>query len=126
MKNKVLGLHTQINIFKSMIDNMHCTDSSGKLIDIEQSIEKVIEQLLNTKDKLNAVYVIGNGGSASVASHATTDFINVCKLRAFTLHDAPLMTCMTNEFGYEQAYSRILNTILCQRDILVAISSSGK
>jgi D-sedoheptulose 7-phosphate isomerase len=123
---KHLELTARSNEFDSVIANTICTSNTGKEQDIEKSIQNLIAQLLNGREQGNAVYLVGNGGSAGIASHALTDFLNVCKLRAFTLHDSSLMTCMANDFGYEVAFARILDTVLRPNDILIAISSSGK
>ena len=69
---------------------------------------------------------MGNGGSAAVASHALVDFINVAKIHTQVLHESSLITCMANDYGYENAYSRVLSTFMKSGDILIAISSSGK
>jgi D-sedoheptulose 7-phosphate isomerase len=71
------------------------------------------------------VYLVGNGGSAGVASHAATDFFN-SELRALTLHECSLMTCMANDFGYDNAFARMLSQMVEPGDLVVAISSSGK
>ena len=124
MKN--IGLSVRSNEFNSIISNTVCTNNAGKEQDVEKSIRDLIAQFLNCRHQGNTIYLIGNGGSAGIASHALTDFLNVCKLRAFTLHDSSLITCMANDFGYENAFSRILNTVMKPNDILIAISSSGK
>ncbi len=72
------------------------------------------------------MYIIGNGGSAAIAGHAVTDFVNMCKLSAQTLHDPSILTCMTNDFGYENAYALMLRQYAAEGDVLVAISSSGR
>src|SRR3990167_330666 len=126
MIKKNLGLALRSDEFKTVIDGMTCTDAMEKIYVIEEALQKFIEQLHYVRKKNNAVYLIGNGGSAGVASHALTDFLNVCRLRAYVLHDSSLITCMANDFGYEHAYARILNTVMCSGDMLIAISSSGK
>lgn len=125
MTIKSFELLERINEFKSVMDNCVCTDSNNKTLNTEQGINKLIEQLNYNKTQGNAVYLIGNGGSAAIASHALTDFLNVCRLRAFTLHDNSLITCMANDFGFENAFANIVNTVLRPGDILIAISSSG-
>lgn len=112
--------------FASVIENTISTDINGQLFSLEQTLNQVMEQFKNTKSNGGAVYLVGNGGSAAVASHAITDFTNVCRLRAFTLHESSLITCMTNDFGYENAYARLCKTVMRPGDILIAISSSGK
>ena len=72
------------------------------------------------------LYIIGNGGSAAIASHALTDFVNSSKLAAQVLHESALITCMSNDYGYENAYANILNIQMNSNDILIAISSSGR
>lgn len=126
MTVKNLGLSSRCNEFKFVMDNVICTDSDNKPYDIEQAAKKVMEQLIQNGNHGNSVYLIGNGGSAAVASHTVTDFANVCRLRAHTLHESSLITCMTNDFGYENAYARLINTLMRPGDILIAISSSGK
>lgn len=84
-----------------------------------------MRMLAQVRKNQNSVYVIGNGGSAGVASHAVIDFVNVAKLRAFTLHESALLTCMANDYGYENAFARILAQMANPGDMLIAISSSG-
>lgn len=85
----------------------------------------VMRRLAQACESQGSVYVIGNGGSAGVASHAVIDLVNVAKLRAFTLHEPALLTCMANDYGYEQAFARLLAQMAKPGDVLIAISSSG-
>ena len=57
---------------------------------------------------------------------AVIDFMNVGKLSAITLHDSATLTCMANDYGYENAFSNIIKLTLKPKDILIAISSSGQ
>ena len=120
-----LSLQSRINQFSSTFESIELTEKHGALMSIEQGIEILMNMLFLTRKNNNTVYVIGNGGSAAVASHAVTDLSNVGKFRAFTLHDQSLLTCMVNDYGYENAFSRILGQVAMQGDILIAISSSG-
>lgn len=94
--------------------------------EIEPALEKALDVLRINRAQGGHLYIIGNGGSAGVAAHAVTDFVNVAKLRASTLHDSSLLTCMSNDYGYDNAFKRILETMLKPQDVLIAISSSGK
>jgi D-sedoheptulose 7-phosphate isomerase len=82
--------------------------------------------LLQTRQKRGIVYVIGNGGSAGIASHFVTDLMKTLEIPASTLFDSNLMTCIGNDYGYESVFSHPLNMILRPESLLVAISSSGK
>ena len=77
------------------------------------------------KETDRKVIFIGNGGSASVASHMAIDFLNVLKIPAQTIHDPSSITCFSNDFGYENSFANSLDVLLNPGDILVAISSSG-
>ena len=72
------------------------------------------------------VFLAGNGGSSVLVSHALTDLINVAGLRAQTLHESALLTCMANDYGYENAFARVLNVQAAKGDLLIAVSSSGR
>ena len=72
------------------------------------------------------VFVIGNGGSSGIAGHHVNDLVNMIRVKAFTITDSNLITCMANDYGYESVYSKPLSILFEQNDLLVAISSSGK
>jgi len=102
------------------------TDKQANELKAEQALNRILLYLSNTKQQQRAVYLVGNGGSAGIVSHALTDFINMAGLRAFTLHDISLLTCMANDYGYEQVYAQSLKTLIQNQDILLAVSSSGQ
>jgi len=121
-----LSLEARLVEFRGVLGTIQITDASGGVQAIEQAMGRLLMLLKDLRAKGRSVFVIGNGGSDAVASHAVTDFINVGKLRATTLHDASTLTCMTNDYGYEFAFSRILSTLAHPGDMLIAISSSGQ
>jgi D-sedoheptulose 7-phosphate isomerase len=102
------------------------TDAKGARRDVEGALADLVEALKQLRSRGSRLFLVGNGGSAGVASHAVTDFLNVGKLRASTLHDPALLTCMSNDYGYEAAFARIVSTLASAGDMLVAISSSGQ
>lgn len=70
-------------------------------------------------------FFIGNGGSAAIASHMTADFMKNGGMKTYSLYDNSVTTCMGNDYGYEYIFSRPLEFLLNEDDLLVAISSSG-
>lgn len=82
--------------------------------------------LLGAKSNQGIVYLIGNGGSAGIASHFSIDFLNACRVPSNTLYDSNILTCVGNDYGYENIFSKPLETLMTSNDLLVAISSSGK
>ena len=121
-----MALATRSAEFQRVIGSLEATDIEGARRESEQAIADLIALLEELRARGGRLYVVGNGGSAGVASHAVTDFLNVGKLKAATLHDPALLTCMSNDYGYEAALARILATLASPGDILIAISSSGQ
>lgn len=119
-----LGNRTQQ--FSALLDSCEINGKDGSSLGIEPGINAVLKMLVHARNNGGSVYVIGNGGSAAVASHAVIDLINVAKLRAFTLHEPSVLTCIVNDYGYENAYSRLLAHMARPEDVLIAISSSGR
>tara|TARA_Y100000816_G_scaffold288739_1_gene273866 strand:- start:412 stop:1023 length:612 start_codon:yes stop_codon:yes gene_type:complete len=101
-----------------------------KNIDIE-NIKKFIEILLEAKQKKSTVYFIGNGGSASTASHFANDLAigtNSSKnpLKVISLVDNnAIMTAIANDYGFEEVFLRQIKIYCKKDDVLVAISASG-
>jgi D-sedoheptulose 7-phosphate isomerase len=98
---------------------------SGEISE-EMALELTHQKLFETKDNNGIVYVIGNGGSAGIASHFSTDLMRTLGLASQTLYDSNLITCLSNDLGYENVFSYQLLKLLKPSDLLIAISSSGK
>jgi D-sedoheptulose 7-phosphate isomerase len=72
------------------------------------------------------VMVVGNGGSAAMASHFAIDLNKRAGVRALALNDAAALTCLANDFGYEHAFAKQVEYLGAPGDMLVAVSSSGR
>jgi D-sedoheptulose 7-phosphate isomerase len=72
------------------------------------------------------VIVVGNGGSAAIASHIAVDFTKAAKIRAINFNEADLITCYANDYGYDQWVAEALESYADCGDIAILISSSGK
>ena len=119
-------LRTRSEELHSVVISAQVTDASGERLETDASIVQMLDVLSELRRRGGSLYLVGNGGSAAIAGHAVTDFLNVGGLRAMTLHDSSLMTCMANDYGYENGFARVLSTLATQGDVLIAISSSGK
>ena len=112
--------------FQAIIEKAEFSDHEGNSLDCEKGIQKNLGMLGNLKDRGGNLFLVGNGGSAGVVSHILTDFINVNKLNARTLHESSLLSCMSNDYGYENSFSEPLSTLAREKDLLIAVSSSGR
>ena len=122
----VMALEARVRQFAGVMESARVTRPGGEAPATEAAMRDLLALLKRWREAGATVYVIGNGGSAAVASHAVTDFLNVGRMRATTVHDSSLMTCMANDFGYEVAYANILKVMARPGDGLIAISSSGR
>lgn len=100
--------------------------SKTKEIDSNQALSMVHFLLRQTSAVEGIVYVIGNGGSAGIASHFSTDLLRTLEIGSVTLFDSNHLTCFSNDFGYERVFEMPLRRLLRPKDLLIAISSSGK
>lgn len=101
--------------------------SSELLITLDRGIDLVIydlKQLILTAGK--RLMVIGNGGSAAIAAHALEDYTNMGGLKTIDFYSPALLTCIANDYGYENVFSRPIEIFAEKNDMLFAISSSGK
>ena len=86
-------------------------------------IAKILKKIKKNKKK---VILVGNGGSAAMASHVSVDLTKMCKIRAVNFNEADLLTCFANDYGYENWVKEALSSYADKGDLLICISSSGK
>ena len=72
------------------------------------------------------VIIVGNGGSAGIASHATMDFTKVAGYRAVNFNESSTITCLANDYGYENWVKMAIKFYADKNDVVILISSSGK
>lgn len=94
-----------------------------------KNLDKI--KLQNLKDNIKncsgTIYIIGNGGSSSIASHACNDILKSFKKKAFNLTDnVAAFSAYSNDISYEDALKEILKDILKSDDLLICLSTSGK
>ena len=91
----------------------------------EKNLEQTIKSIKKTIKKNGKVYVIGNGGSASIASHVSVDFAKVAGVPSSTFNNANLITCFANDYGYENWVTEAIKAYTNKNDMFILISSSG-
>jgi D-sedoheptulose 7-phosphate isomerase len=96
------------------------------------TLARIGDILLKAKADGRTVFLMGNGGSAATASHVTNDLVKGCRVgdapgfRALCLSDSnALVTCLANDFSYEEIYSILLRTYAQKGDVVIAFSGSG-
>jgi D-sedoheptulose 7-phosphate isomerase len=98
-------------------------DNTGVLLeDMSLAKEKILQTHLSGKKLM----VIGNGGSAAVASHFSVDMTKNAGVRCMNLNESSLITCFSNDYGYEHWIEKAVEFYGDAGDLLIAISCSGK
>jgi len=72
------------------------------------------------------VILVGNGGSAAIASHGAVDLTKTAGIRSVNFNEAGLITCFANDYGYENWVRKALEFYADEGDLIILISSSGK
>lgn len=106
---------------------------SDYLIELNKSILNVENDMLydlsrrvvETNKSNNKIILIGNGGSAAMASHVAVDFTKTCGIRAINFNESDLITCLANDYGYENWAAKALEFYADDGDLVILISSSG-
>ena len=86
----------------------------------------VSELIVKASDDGKKTILVGNGGSAAMASHVAVDLVKAAGIRAVNFNEADLITCFANDFGYEHWVEKALEFYADSGDLVLLISSSGQ
>jgi len=115
-------------IIQASIDVKQQVLKNEKLID---TIEKVVSVIVDSFKNGRRVYFCGNGGSAADAQHLAAEFsgrfyTDRKALPAEALHcNTSYLTAVANDYSYDVVYSRIIDGIGQEGDVLIGLSTSG-
>ncbi|MFH1318978.1 MAG: SIS domain-containing protein [Candidatus Omnitrophota bacterium] len=123
MCKKVTDYYKELD---SLIKAIKVTDNLGWEISLDDAGVKVIEMIFNLPQAHNKLIFIGNGASAAIASHQAVDFWKNGGIRAAAFNDPALLTCISNDCGYQDVFVKPIEMFADSGDILFAISSSGR
>ena len=91
-----------------------------------EKLNHLASLIVNCNHSGGKTLVIGNGGSAAVASHVAVDLTKAAKIRAVCLNESSLLTCLANDFGYQRWVEKALEFYADSSDLVILISSSGQ
>lgn len=115
-------------IKKHILEHSAVLDS---IIQLDESIEKVANIFINCLEKGGSIFWCGNGGSASDSQHLAGELVGRFvgdrrPLKSISLTaDSAVMTCIVNDYGYKHIFSRQVEALGVEGDVLVGISTSG-
>jgi D-sedoheptulose 7-phosphate isomerase len=105
---------------------MEVGNAAGELLPLEDGAGTALDLIRATKTKGGKALVVGNGGSAAIASHTQNDLCKAAGVRALVFTEPPLLTALANDDGYLSAYPSLVRLWAAPGDLLIAISSSGR
>ena len=122
MNNQIKALvQASIDVKKQVLENEP----------LLQTVDEVVTAIVNAFRNGNSVYFCGNGGSAADAQHLAAEFSGRFykdrkALPAEALHcNTSYLTAVANDYSFDVIYSRIIDGIGRNGDVLVGLSTSG-
>lgn len=126
-----MALNKDISDTQEFIQNYFKYNSSIMETLDYAALEKFINVILDSRENNQTIFFVGNGGSASTATHFVNDITLGSRqfedpFRCISLCDnQACITAIGNDDGYENIFLQQLQTLFKDGDILVAISASG-
>ncbi|MCP1614206.1 D-sedoheptulose 7-phosphate isomerase [Azospirillum lipoferum] len=102
------------------------TDFSGHVLSLGAAFDRAIGIARSATAAGGKLMIVGNGGSAGIASHLAIDFSKNGGMSAMAFNDPAALTCLGNDLGYENVFAAQIGFHARPGDLLVAISSSGR
>lgn len=109
----------------------HVVQSTQATVDgqpkhISLALDEVLNAFRSAHERGYKVILVGNGGSSAICSHVAIDLSKNAGIRAISLNDFPSLTCLSNDYGYDQVFSKQIEYHAKPEDVLVCISTGGK
>ena len=92
----------------------------------KDDLEELVASIIHIKETKSKVAFFGNGGSAAIANHMAVDFTKTCDVAAVTFNEPSLITCFSNDYGYENWMKIAIDKYVAVDDLVIIISSSGQ
>lgn len=97
----------------------------GDAVPFDEGIRLWVEQARETQQKGGTLFFCGNGASATMAEHMSHDWFQNAGVNTYTCSETSHITAVSNDISYENVFAYRIERVLAEKDILVAISSSG-
>ena len=93
---------------------------------LENQFFNLLDIFLEIKKNKKKILIFGNGGSAAIASHFSVDMTKIGKIRSVNFNESDLITCFSNDYGYENWIKKCIEYYSDPGDLIILISSSGE
>ena len=113
------------NSILKLLETCELHDKNKNKLDLDQTFKDILSLVKNNKNSNQTIFFVGNGGSNAISSHMATDWTKNGGMRSYSLDNSSLITCISNDYGYEYVYSKQIEFYAKSNDVLFAISSGG-
>ena len=113
---------SETKFLKEYFNNLKSLLSNEKYFD---DLIKVKEILKQTDSFGKKTMIFGNGGSAAIASHFSVDLTKNARVRCTNYNESDLLTCFSNDYGYEKWVEKAIEFYGDEGDSLILISAGG-
>ncbi len=113
------------NKLESLMALLSVQDPAGKELGADAGFIKLKQMTADIRQAGQTIFLVGNGASASMASHFATDLMKNAGINSEVFFELSLLTAIANDVSYEESFSLPLELKIKKGDMLVAISSSG-
>ena len=110
---------------KDALERMIVTDAKGNTLDKDQAFEEWIDESEQRKQRRGVFFFCGNGASATMAEHMSHDCFQNADFQTYTVSETSHITAISNDISYEEVFSYRIGKMLTDKDMVIAISSSG-
>jgi len=114
-----------MNGLRCLLRDTVVTDGEYRTIDIDSGFTMLVAMTNSTRAERRRLFLIGNGASASMASHIGADLCKNGGIPTDMFTDPSLLTAIANDLGTEHLFSLPLQQRSASGDVLIAVSSSG-
>lgn len=108
-----------------LLSELSVKDRLGNEIGQEKGFQLWQQKADSLRESSGSLFLVGNGASASMASHLAADVSKNGGIRAHAFTNNSLLTAVGNDISYREIYAEPLRWYAQPNDMLVAISSSG-
>jgi D-sedoheptulose 7-phosphate isomerase len=117
---------SNINEIGKYLQAMSASLIDASDIPVDEAFGKWTDLTIHIREQKRTVFLIGNGASASMASHVAADLAKNAHVHTEVFTDLSLITAIANDVSYDEVFAEPLRRRLKEGDMLVAISSSGQ
>jgi D-sedoheptulose 7-phosphate isomerase len=117
---------TTIDALRRRLEEVSFTDDRGHAVATDAGFDRWTREAVAVRQKGHTMFLVGNGASASMASHCSADLAKTAHVHTEVFTDLSLITAISNDLGYDHVYAEPLRRRARPGDMLVAISSSGR